>query len=160
MNERENKLAAIRFEGPERIPMRIGFNGACYNHYDHEALKDLMEDHPILFPNFERSPEPLEPWIAPWQSADEPYRDPWGCLWETSEDGITGSVVEHPLADWDDFEGYLPPDPDKTKGKNVEGSIDWDEEAERIEQRKADGQFVGGGLPHGHTYLRVMDLRG
>jgi hypothetical protein len=160
MNDRENRLRAIRFEGPERIPMSFGFNAACYHHYDHEVLKDLMEEHPLLFPNFERTPEPFDPGVAPWQRADEPYRDPWGCLWVTSDDGITGHVVENALADWKDFDGYLPPDPARTKGKAPEGSIDWEEETARIERRKRNGQFVGGGLPHGHTYLRLLDLRG
>ena len=43
MNQRENKLRAIRFETPDVIPMTFHINDACWHHYDQEALKDLME---------------------------------------------------------------------------------------------------------------------
>lgn len=43
MTRRENILRAIRFENPETIPMKFGISGACWAHYDQNALQDLME---------------------------------------------------------------------------------------------------------------------
>ena len=160
MTERENLLRTIRFEGPEWIPMKVYITGSCWNYYGQEALLDLMETHPVLFPGFERPKGPTKRDVKPWQDSAQPYRDPWGCVWETTEDGITGSVTEHPLAGWGDFDGYLPPDPALTKGRLPVGSQDWADEGERIRQQKDEGVFTLGGLPHGHTFLRLFFLRG
>jgi len=54
MNEKENLLRTIRFETPEYIPMTFAINDACWNHYDHDVLFDLMNSHPLLFPDFKR----------------------------------------------------------------------------------------------------------
>ncbi len=43
MNYRENVLRAIRFEKPDYIPMAFRINGACWHHYDQNALQDLMD---------------------------------------------------------------------------------------------------------------------
>ncbi|MFP4026649.1 MAG: uroporphyrinogen decarboxylase family protein [Candidatus Brocadiia bacterium] len=160
MNERENYLRAVKFEGPEHIPVNFWFNGSCWNNYDQDDLFDLKEKHPLLFPNFQRPDEPIEPRGRPWQREDERYTDPWGCVWETSEECITGSVVEHPLEHWEDFADYLPPNPAKTKGRMPEGSLDWDEEAERIQRQKERGRLTSGSLGHGHNWLRLIYLRG
>jgi hypothetical protein len=41
-------------------------------------------------------------------------RDGWGCVWNTSMPGITGTVREHLLASWDDFQHFKPADPEVT----------------------------------------------
>jgi uroporphyrinogen decarboxylase len=91
------------------------------------------------------------------QREDEPYTDPWGCVWETTENGITGVVRRHPLEDWSKFNGYNGPDPGKTDGTFP---IDWQTIHERVDQQKKNGELVRGGLPHGHTFLRLLDIRG
>ncbi|GAI55357.1 unnamed protein product, partial [marine sediment metagenome] len=73
-----------------------------------------MAEHRILFPDF--GPEYEPPELAPWERAGQPYTDAWGCTWETTDDGITGVVTGHPLADWDTFEHFTAPDPAKTNG--------------------------------------------
>lgn len=156
MTRRENILRAIRFERPESIPMSFSVNPACWHHYDPERLQDLMEAHPLLFPDFQRQ-ETVRPAYRPDQRAEAPYTDPWGCVWETTDDGITGSVHRHPLENWDAFETYTPPDPLKTDGMFP---LDWDEIRRRVAQQKARGDLVRGGLPHGHTFLRLQDIRG
>jgi hypothetical protein len=52
LTERENKLRAIRFEYPERIPVSFCVADACWRYYEHEMLFELMESHPLLFPGF------------------------------------------------------------------------------------------------------------
>ncbi len=160
MNERENTLRTIRFEGPQWIPVQFDFNGSCWHHYDEQDLFDLMEQHRRLFPNFKRPEGPSEPHIAPWQLEHKPYRDAWGSVWETTDQGVTGAVTEHPLEQWDQFAQYLPPDPATTKGGLPEGSLDWEEIARHVRIQKEQQRFTAGTLPHGHTFLRLTYLRG
>ncbi len=153
---RENTLKAIRFERPDYIPMQFHINGACWRHYDQQALQDLMEAHPFLFPNFQRQ-ESVSPHYGLNARRDSPYTDPWGCVWTTTEDGITGSVHGHPLADWSRFGDYVAPDPERTDGTYP---IDWQRIEASVRRQREKGQLVCGGLPHGHTFLRLQDIRG
>ncbi len=136
--------------------MIFSISCACWHHYDQAALQDLMEAHPFLFPNFKRQ-DKVQPHYGLNARKDEPYTDPWGCVWETSDDGITGSVHGHPLSDWSDFEGYDAPDPERTDGTYP---VDWAKTAARIEKQREKGGLIRGGLPHGHTFLRLQDIRG
>lgn len=156
LSQRENKIRAIRFDYPEYIPMTLYLNRSCWHHYDQNALQDLMESHPFLFPNFKRQ-KVVRPEYLLNQLKDTPYTDPWKCVWETMDDGITGSVHQHPLANWSAFEQYGAPDANKTDGTYP---IDWNIIRENVKKGKARGEFITGGLPHGHTFLRLQDIRG
>ena len=156
MTPGENLRRAIRFERPEWIPMEFHINGACWNHYPHDALQELMVAHPLLFPGYEPV-ERFEPEFSPVQLKDQPYTDPWGCVYQTLENGITGSVHQHPLADWAAFDTYEAPDPETTNGLVP---IDWAAEANRLADAKADGGMAMAFLRHGHTFLQLMDIRG
>jgi uroporphyrinogen decarboxylase len=156
MTREENYRRAVRFEKPDWIPMSFHINGACWNHYRHDELQQLMVDHPLLFPGYEPV-EKVTPHFEPMQIKDKPYTDPWGCVWETAEDGITGSVHQHPLADWSAFEGYAAPDPETSNGL---APVDWQAIASNIEKRQTTGEIVSGSLRHGHTFLQLCDIRG
>jgi len=157
LSERENYLRAAKFESPERIPMIFHINPACCHAYCPSALEDLMGCHPMLFPEFEKQGLRIVPQYDVTADADHPYTDPWGCVWETTEDGIVGQVTHHPLADWSDLESIPDPDPNRDFGR---GPIDWEEEAERIRQAKEQGCLATGGLRHGHTFMTLCDIRG
>ena len=157
MREKENMLRCIRFEKPEYIPMRFGINPACWAHYDQEALKDLIEGHPRLFPDYKRPPGEVVVNYSLNARANQPYTDPWGCVWETAEDGITGSVHQHPLATWDAFDRYVPPNPAETDGTFP---LDWQVIEKQVRDTRANDGLVWFGLPHGHTFLRLQDIRG
>ena len=148
-----NALRAILFEKPDYIPMTFAINTACWFTYPQEALFDLMESHPFLFPNFRRPKLPYVPQVHPVQDETKDYVDDLGCVWRTSVRGITGTVVGHPLADWDAFETMVWPDPDKSDGL---GPVNWDAFRERVKK----SELPGGGLRHGHTFLQLCDLRG
>jgi uroporphyrinogen-III decarboxylase len=66
-------------------------------------------------------------------------------------------VHEHPLSDWDELPGYSPPDPETTDGIFP---VDWKSTESRVQRQRKAGQLVRGGLPHGHTFLRLQDIRG
>ena len=149
---------AARFERPDYIPMRFYINHACWNHYPREALWDLIEEHKILFPNFKRPTGPWEPKYLLCALKDKPYTDPMGCTWYTSDDGITGTVRDHPLADWSAFgTTWHMPDPAKSDGLYF---IDSDEEMRKYAQMREKGETFRGSLRHGHTFLQLQDLRG
>lgn len=157
MTERENILRSIRFETPEYIPMNFVINPSCWNSYPQEALCELIESHPFLFPNFKRPELPFVPEYPNVARKEHPYVDDWGCLWETTEDGITGTVTKHPLEEWDDLNKFQFPDPKTCMGI---GKIDWQTERKRIENRKKSGKITMEGLRHGHTFLQLCDIRG
>jgi uroporphyrinogen decarboxylase len=152
-----NLLKAIHFERPDYIPMTFHINDACYNAYPREALLDLMEEHRFLFPDFVRPLFPAQPDYLPNAHAACPYTDSFGCVWKTVMDGLTGTVVGHPLEDWEAFAHYKMPDPNTSNGLM---NIDWDKERERIRYAKEAGNVIYGGLRHGHTFLQLCDLRG
>ena len=154
---RETLLRAIRFEKPDYIPMTFHINAACWNHYDQNALLDLMEDHPFLFPDFQRPAIPVCLQYDVNARAGIPYTDDFGCVWETAMGGIVGSVHKHPLADLSRYPDYRFPDPERSNGL---GPIDWNAFAAEIAQQKALGQMTYGDLRHGHTFQQLCDIRG
>ena len=160
MNSRENYLRAVRFEKPDYIPISIWANPACFEAYEHEQIFDLMETHPLLFPGFKR-PVGREyvPEFGPVARKDEPFLDDFGCLWKTSMNGITGTVVSHPLANWEDFPAWKSkiPDPERCTGL---GPIDWNKKKIEINEKRKQGELINAGLRHGHTFLQLSDLRG
>ena len=154
---RNNILKAIRFEKPDYIPMVFHINEASWNHYSSDDLKELMADHKLLFPDFQDGPGRAElDYVIP-ERVGKPFLDGWGCLWETAMDGIVGSVTKHPLANWDNFDGYTSPDPQVDSGK---GAVDWTMVRQNIDSAKANNEFTVGGLRHGHTFLQLVDIRG
>lgn len=155
--QRETVLRAIRFERPDYIPMIFHINPSCWKAYPQEAICELMESHPLLFPEFRRPALPFTPDYDRVARKEQPYRDDWGCLWTTTVDGITGTVTDHPLKDWADFESYPIPDPAQCMGI---GSIDWEQERRRIKALKEQGALTQMGLRHGHTFLQLCDIRG
>jgi hypothetical protein len=157
MNPRENLMRAVRFESPEHIPMTFHINPACWQSYPQDVLQALMADHPFLFPGFEKTEEKIIPEFPYVARAKEPFVDDWGCLWETKQDGITGTVTKHPLQSWDAFENYTPPDPDTCSGI---GPYDWSQATEDLRRAKREGRMPMGTLRHGHTFLQLCDIRG
>ncbi len=152
-----NLYRAIFFEKPDIIPMSFHINAACWHHYPQEWLVEQILAHPLLFPGYTPPKLPHTPHYALCARKDEPYTDDFGCRWETADDGITGTVVGHPLADWAAYGTYRFPDPEHQMGI---GPIDWAQEKERIDRAHAQGYFVSCGLRHGHTFLQLCDLRG
>ncbi len=154
MTYKENYLRTINFDTPDYIPTRFHVNSACYNHYDNDYLFELMEKHKLLFPNFKKS-KGFKPTFENCAKKDEPYLDDFSCLWKTSEDGITGTVVKHPLDDWAKFKDYKFPNPERCMGI---GAIDWKVVEENI--KNSPEELHVGGLRHGHTFLQLCDIRG
>ena len=107
----DNMRRAICFETPDYIPMNFVINPSCWEAYPQDAIFELVESHSLLFPGFRRPAGryvPEYPLVAR-KGAD--FTDDFGCVWRTTVDGITGTVVRHPLEDWEAFASYRGPDP-------------------------------------------------
>ncbi len=137
--------------------MVFHINESCWYHYPADALKELMAEHTFLFPDFQSGPGRTELDYTVPERVGKPFVDGWGCVWETSMDGIVGTVTKHPLESWDSFDDFTAPDPDVDSGK---GAVDWEKVRQDIAQARANGEFTVGGLRHGHTFLQLIDIRG
>lgn len=156
-SSRDNMLRCIRFETPDYIPMTFHINDACWAHYPHEALFELMQAHPFLFPDFQPPKGPLQVEFDDVARADQPYRDDFGCVWKTTENGIVGTVHDQPLADWANYAQFKMPDPERSTGLRP---MDWSAFEREIAALRAAGQTTYGDLRHGHTFQQLCDLRG
>ena len=151
-----NTIRAIRLERSDYIPMIFWINPACWHHYGREVLLELMGSHRVLFPDFKGQGEP-EPELTPVERAAAPYTDAWGCVWQTTDDGITGAVTGHPLWDWSKLDEFVPPNPELTNGVM---DIHWAEVKDRIITAESNGNHYVGSLEHGHGFQRLSYLRG
>ncbi len=134
--------------------MGFWINGACRFHYPAAALDDLREAHPYLFPGFCRNSAPA---AEPKSITQEPHRDAWGVTMASPEEGIAPVAISHPLADWKALDDYSPPPlPDLSVEEKRKPDLAEMNRREAV----AAGHLVSGGLPHGHTFLRLCDLRG
>jgi len=158
LTPRENRLRAYRRQGPDSIPVSFSINASCWQHYPVADLERLMAAHPRLFPGFQPGQtDRSRIAYALWQRAGERYADSWGCVWETAENGITGAVVEHPLADWNAWSTFRAPDPETQNGWGVQ---DWEATRTAFAARRAQGELCVGGLRHGFLFLTLTYLRG
>lgn len=155
MTPKENYLRAVRFERPDYIPMGFWINPASWQAYPQEFLAEQMALHPHLFRKEDIPSLPYTPDFAKVARKDHPYTDSFGCRWETTVDGITGTVLGHPLEDWADFESYIFPDPNVCDGLT---SVDWAAVKQAVLDTPEELHMLG--LRHGHTFLQLCDLRG
>ncbi len=163
ITHRENMIAAYRFRGPEWVPITAGLPWVDWAAagYDVDELESICMKRTILFPEFKKGTlaknHASVAETRPDLVAGNKYTDGWQCVWKTNLTGMVGAVVEHPLNDWASFKGFTPPDPDKTDGVV---SVDWQTLTKMRKEAANSGRFFCGGLPHGHTFLRIQDMRG
>ena len=77
-----------------------------------KAALELREYHrvPIEARDTAGAPAYYPPWYVGAPSNAKGQRvDPWGCMWESLEDGVCGEVKGHPLADWGNLARFSPP---------------------------------------------------
>ena len=154
----DNIYRAAFFLRPDYIPVNFVINDSCWHHYPKDWLWDQMESHKYLFPDFVRPTADWEPEYALVARKDEPYPDPFGCVWVTADDGITGTVKGHPLADWAAYgTTWHVPDPELSDGLY---KLSWVEKEKEWARTKAEKGWLFESLRHGHTFLQLCDIRG
>lgn len=154
LTERENYLRCIDFEGPEWIPTSAGISPATWHKY-REELERIVVRHPFSFGAYEPGSVEFDD-FPPVYREGERFTDEWGCVWKNIQGGLEGIVVEHPLADWDAFDSFTPPDP-LTHHERGEREP-WDQVPKRIEATRRREQAVW--LWVDRLYERLHFLRG
>ena len=157
MSTRMNLLKAIHFDYPDSIPMVFHVNDSCWHHYNKEELYSLLASHPGLFPDLSSFETTANPAFPEYAQKDHPFIDPWGCKWQTSDDGIIGAVTEHPLSDWKSLKTYFAPDPGKTTHWSP---INWGEAASSKSSVGFFKSLNSADIGHGHTFLKLIDIHG
>ena len=157
ISERENYLRNASMNRPEWIPCRVAVSGATWNQL-REELEEVLVRHPILFPDFKKGERNYDNWdFGPAHRANEKFTDAWGCIWESSIDGLEGQVIKSPLGNWDKLKDYKVPDSLRQADR---APANWGETAEQIEKAKEEGVLASGDLPHGFFFMRLYYLRG
>ncbi len=157
LSERENYLRNASMNRPEWMPCRISISDATWDQL-REELEEVLVRHPILFPDFKKGKRNYGNWdFGPAHRANEKFTDAWGCVWESSIDGLEGQVIKSPLDSWNKLKDYKVPDPLKQADR---APANWGETAEQIEKARREGSLVSGGLPHGFFFMRLYYLRG
>jgi len=145
VTSKERVWAAIRFAGPDRIPIVYGILPGATDKYGAQ-LAQLMRRYPSDFAGQEEPPPPS------WEHSH--YRpgievDAWGCVWRNMGLGTEGQVIGHPLEDWAALASYKPPDP---------RAEDWLEIDAMIERGLRQEKFIMVGA--GRLFERMHFLRG
>jgi len=106
MTSRERVKRAIRFERPDRAPVIHAYLPASADALG-ERFQEVLAKYPSDYGTT----------ALGGYSGDANIKmvdgdtDVWGCRWSNLYEGIVGQVTGHPLADWDAFKSYVPPDP-------------------------------------------------
>lgn len=150
MTQRENMYRVIRFEHPEYIPVVFSVNDSVFSHYDPYAVEELLESHPVIAGKGAMRWD-LVPKKGEKVDEDVIYYDEFGVEWKGAIDGIRGVIQKHPLADFRKIREYSFPEVP---------AFDLEKDRRAISEKKEQGRFTTGGLPHGHTFLRLTDLCG
>ncbi len=154
---RENYLRNASFQGPEFMPVWIGISNASWDQWRGE-MEDVVARHPKIWPGFEKGKRDWDKFdFGPAYTKGVPFKDSWGCVWETSVNGIEGVVIEAPLADWKNWDTWKAPNPIETADR---GPADWEAARKNMIRRKEAGELCEGGLPHGFLFMRLTYVRG
>lgn len=154
---RENYLRNATFNHPQWIPAIVHINDASWDLYRGE-MEDVAARHPTIFPGFKKGLRDYDNYdFGPACTKGKPFRDAWGCIWETTRNGIEGVVTNAPLENWEDLKSYKVPD---ARVQADRWPRNWENERKAIADRRSRGELTQGGLPHGFLFMRLMYLRG
>ncbi|MCE7990101.1 MAG: hypothetical protein DYG89_53835 [Caldilinea sp. CFX5] len=151
-----NFLKTLYFATPEWTPVVVSLMPATWMKYRAD-LEEIVLAHPRIFPGYQKGDRDFDFIPNPLYELGL-HTDCWGVIWENIERGLDSFPLHHPLADWDAFDDYVPPDPwwDAQFGPR-----DWDQVARTYAAAKARGDLAEGGLlPHGFFYMLLFYLRG
>lgn len=157
-NQAVNFLKTIYFDYPDWVECHPSVMPATWMKYRDE-VEAIVLDHPRAFPGFTKGSVDFDfPNLQPLYESGE-HVDTWGTVWKNVERGLDSIPVQEPLPDWDAFENWQPPDP-LTQG-DWGPRPEWKDVLAAMDKSKAGGGLAqGGGLPHGHFFMRLYYLRG
>jgi hypothetical protein len=92
MSMKDDRMKAMRFEGPEFIPVGVGILPRAWKLH-REALDEVCARHPLLFGDVtvgERDYDAIQGSYSYGQTLD-----PWGYEWDNVAEGMEGYVTTH-----------------------------------------------------------------
>ena len=93
MGMQEDRLKAMRFEGPECIPVSVSILPSAWMKY-REELDEIVGRHPLLFGDKEADRDYDA--VGGTYVAGE-HVDVWGCVWSNVKTGMESIVTGHPV---------------------------------------------------------------
>jgi hypothetical protein len=94
MGMQDDRIKAMKFEGPEHIPVGIGLLPATWMKY-REELDALVARHPVIFGERKKDRDYDEVWKGTYVEGE--HTDAWGCVWTNVETGMEAIVTRHPV---------------------------------------------------------------
>ena len=156
-----NHLKVLYFDYPEWTPCSIGFLPATWMKY-RQSLEDLVLEHPRVFPGHRKGSVDFD-CKTMWNPLYELGRhtDCWGTVWNNIARGLDSQVEVEPLADWSAFDAWKRRLPDPLTDGEWGPRPPWDDVRKNLDEARKRGDLAGGGgLMHGHFFMRLYYLRG
>ncbi len=89
-----NYMKAMKFQYPERIPVRVALLPATWAKY-REDLEEVVSRYPSIFG--EAANEKHDYSVKPPTYNEGEHVDAWGCVWSNIHDGMEAIVTHHPV---------------------------------------------------------------
>lgn len=106
MSITEDRLKAIRREGPEFIPVNVWLPPATWALHG-KAAEALALRHPELFPVGRRDSNQMAEARGTYRVGT--HVDEWGCTWSNVHEGMEAIVTGHPIPQRKDIRNFAPP---------------------------------------------------
>ena len=112
MNSRERYRRAVKFAGPDRVPVMHRTLPGSFRSYGRK-LEELYDRYPsdvLLSPS-------TKAWFSFQRGVTESsgqvrgVADEWGCVWDSLTDDYLGQVIGHPLEEWEKLDSFNWPEP-------------------------------------------------
>ncbi len=107
MDDHDDRMKAMLFEGPEYIPVQVTFVPATWMRHRDE-LDALLRRHPIVFGDDQPDSRDYDG-LAKDTYVEGRYVDAWGCTWENIHTGMDAMVTGHPVPTREGVRALKPP---------------------------------------------------
>jgi uroporphyrinogen decarboxylase len=104
-----DRLKALRFERPERIPVGVGILPAAWMKH-RRALDEIVARHPALFGKQKVGERDYDAVGGTYVAGA--HTDAWGCVWSNVKTGMEAIVTGHPVPTREDVRRLKPPTKD------------------------------------------------
>jgi hypothetical protein len=88
----KNFMKAMKFQRPERIPVRVSLLPATWMKY-REELEDIVLRHPLIFGEYKKGSYDYN--AKPKTYNQGQHVDAWGCVWTNVHDGGVWAAALH-----------------------------------------------------------------
>ena len=92
MSTPDDRLKAMRFEGPEHIPVNVSMLPAAWQKH-REKLDEIAARHPIIFGDVKIGQRDYDQMRGLYRKGE--HLDPWGYVWENVHEGMDAYIKLH-----------------------------------------------------------------